>query len=588
MALRMTQPVKDKRTGKYIFRKAVPDRLRARLGKREVQITLGTSDPTEARERFTVVAARVQAEWKALEAEPDPAAAPNALAEEPPRLKFKHLQGLAGEYYRWLVGKFDEEPGDRQRWLDELAEVDRVTRKLPNRPPGTMTAFLPKARAFLEEKGYALDDSDIWELARTIVAADRLAKQRLAQNAVGDYSPDPAAERFPRWEEVEPKIARRLEPDVSPRAEVARKALTAKDHFDDWARDCQLSVGTIKRWRPVLNSLAAFAKTDDLSEVDVDTVFAWRKSLLDEGRSAKTVGEVYLAAARSFFNWAVENRHVAVNPAAGIKVRVKKKTAATGRPEPGFDDSEANAILSEALRPASGKETGRFTAAKRWAPWLCAYSGARVNEITQLRREDVSTRTIDGEEVWVMRITPEAGTVKTGVVRDVPLHPHLVDQGFPKWVVGRPEGPLFYDPALARGGKQENPQYVKVGAKLAEWVRDWVIGDDEVQPNHAWRHRFNAVANRVGMVPEFRDAIMGHAPRTEGEIYGGNVPIEVKWREIKKLGRYDVQPPTGPRVRKREPKAEAPDAAEVPKKGGRPLKRQPVPTKEAMDTNRTS
>ncbi len=36
MALRMTQPVKDKRTGTYIFRKAVPDRLCTRVGKREL------------------------------------------------------------------------------------------------------------------------------------------------------------------------------------------------------------------------------------------------------------------------------------------------------------------------------------------------------------------------------------------------------------------------------------------------------------------------------------------------------------------------------------------------------------------------
>ena len=194
-------------------------------------------------------------------------------------------------------------------------------------------------------------------------------------------------------------------------------------------------------------------KDASASSSTVSTVFAWRNALLDEGRSAKTVGEVYLAAARSFFNWAVENNLTDVNPAASIKVRVKKK-ATTNRTTPGFEDAEANAILSEALRPAAGKETGRFTAAKRWVPWLCAYSGARVNEVTQLRRADVFARTIDGEEVWVMRITPEAGTVKTGAARDVPLHPHLVEQGFFDWVAGRPDGPLFYDPDLRAAARE--------------------------------------------------------------------------------------------------------------------------------------
>jgi hypothetical protein len=133
---------------------------------------------------------------------------------------------------------------------------------------------------------------------------------------------------------------------------------------------------------------------------------------------------------------------------------------------------------------------------------------------------------------------------------------------------------------LARGGKRENPQYVKVGAKLAEWVRDWAIGDAEVQPNHAWRHRFKTAARNVRMDPEVRDAIQGHAPRTEGEAYGGHVPLDAKWAEIKKLRRYDVKPPSGPRVRKRELKAEATDPTEAPKKRGRPPKRRPAPAED--------
>ena len=87
-------------------------------------------------------------------------------------------------------------------------------------------------------------------------------------------------------------------------------------------------------------------------------------------------------------------------------------------------------------------------------------------------------------------------------------------------------------------------------------MRDWVVGDEQVQPNHAWRHRFKAVARKVRMDPEVRDAIQGHKPRTEGEKYGGNVPLDAKWDEIKRLRRYDVQPPTEPRVRKRRSKGD--------------------------------
>jgi len=69
-------------------------------------------------------------------------------------------------------------------------------------------------------------------------------------------------------------------------------------------------------------------------------------------------------------------------------------------------------------------------AATRWVPWLCAYTGARVGEIVQLRKQDL--RSVGG--VWVLRITPGAGTVKNKEAREVVLHPHLVEQGFPEFV----------------------------------------------------------------------------------------------------------------------------------------------------------
>ena len=47
---------------------------------------------------------------------------------------------------------------------------------------------------------------------------------------------------------------------------------------------------------------------------------------------------------------------------------------------------------------------------------------------------------------WVVRITPEAGTVKTNRAREVILHPQLVELGFPEFVKGVAQGPLFLTP----------------------------------------------------------------------------------------------------------------------------------------------
>jgi hypothetical protein len=42
-----------------------------------------------------------------------------------------------------------------------------------------------------------------------------------------------------------------------------------------------------------------------------------------------------------------------------------------------------------------------------------------------------------------MRLTPEAGTIKTRKPMAVPLHDHIIAQGFLGFVAQRGQGPLF-------------------------------------------------------------------------------------------------------------------------------------------------
>src|SRR5205823_807148 len=110
--------------------------------------------------------------------------------------------------------------------------------------------------------------------------------------------------------------------------------------------------------------------------------------------------------------------------------------------------------------------------------WLLAYSGARVGEMAQLRKEDLSRE----GKLWIIRITPEAGTVKNDEPRRVVVHPHLVDMGFIKFVQAAPSGYLFLRPA--DDGDVLGPlQGIK--NRLAEFVRA-LVTDRAVDPNHGW------------------------------------------------------------------------------------------------------
>jgi integrase len=237
-----------------------------------------------------------------------------------------------------------------------------------------------------------------------------------------------------------------------------------------------------------------------------------------------------LAGLKTVFGWAVANRKIASNPAAGITIKLGKPAKLRSK---GFTESEATAILSAAFRHASSTERPQTVAAKRWGPWLCAYTGARVGEVAQLRKQDVRR---EGEH-WVMRITPEAGTVKTNEARDVVLHPHQIETGFPEFVAGAPNGHLFLTPSKA--GDVLGPlQGLK--NRLAEFARR-IVPDPNVAPNHGWRHRFKTVGMDCGIPPRILDSIQGQAPRSVADTYG-DVTLATSAREIAKIPRITVSP----------------------------------------------
>ena len=63
-------------------------------------------------------------------------------------------------------------------------------------------------------------------------------------------------------------------------------------------------------------------------------------------------------------------------------------------------------------------------------------------------------------------MTPEAGAVKGGEARDIPLHQHLIELGFPAFVASVPSGHVFLTPAA--GGDVLGPfMDVKIIAALA-------------------------------------------------------------------------------------------------------------------------
>jgi integrase len=241
------------------------------------------------------------------------------------------------------------------------------------------------------------------------------------------------------------------------------------------------------------------------------------------------------------FGTGVAKKKLKVNPAAEVQVKFNKRGIQV-RPK-GYTDDEARAILTAALAGPSGLG-GRSEENKRairWGPWVCAFTGARITEVMQLRSDDLLFEMVDGQRIACLRITPEAGSVKTGSYRMVPVHPQLQDIGLIDVFQSLPAGPVFYN-LSPRRGKPADPveRAQNTGAKVGTWVREDVkITDKKVQPNHAWRHRFKTLARDVGIPPEYMDVIQGHEDGRASSGYG-ETTIKALWREIQKLPRWDM------------------------------------------------
>ena len=288
-----------------------------------------------------------------------------------------------------------------------------------------------------------------------------------------------------------------------------------------------------RRQSVAIESLRKFLKQDDARKITKKDLLEWRDHLM-QTLAAKTVSDVYLSTVRTLLSWAVDNDHLPENPATSVKQRKPRKVYNRER---GYTDAEALKVLKASRSHTPNKDVNGYirekpqlTAAKRWVPIICAYTGARVTEITQLRKEDF--RKEEGQ--WIARITPDAGSVKAGGYRDVPMHSQIINEGFGDFIRAAKSGPLFHNGIGADSYVRKSKQ---ISNQLGDWLRQTGLRPDGIQPNHAWRHRFKTQCLELGVSDRVMDAIQGHAAKSAGDGYG-DVTLKTKAGAIEKLPNY--------------------------------------------------
>ncbi|MDT4737078.1 DUF6538 domain-containing protein [Bradyrhizobium sp. WYCCWR 12699] len=485
-----------------------------------IMITTGTPDRTLAKAKAVDIAAEVERQLKALREGPKP-------------LTAKQISALSGIVYRAFAGGLENNPGlTSQQWL-RVADENRAAQRgeysvgarlgifkdederrkadMENRFAGIVDATLTREAVFTTEESR-------WQIIEAVSRDLTEGTKKLARNADGDFTPDTYANRFP------PPT------DLLQGSRPTGKSLTAlADAWHSAAVARGVRPRDARRWKAVVLRFKEWLTYDDLSRITPERVQAWGDERSAAGVAPKTINDTDFAALRAVFGWGRQRGWLAINPAkeARIEGRGKKRIR-----EKWFLEGEIAAILNAALAVQGTKrENPKTTAAKRWVPWLCAYSGARVVEMIQLRREDIRREGI----AWVIRVNPEAGDVKTDDYRDVPVHEHLIATGFIEFVQQSRPGHLFCDI-----GKDGNTAGTADGVykRVYTMVRS-VLTDDRVQPNHAWRYTFKTFGHDAGLNDLTIDAICGHSARTEGEKYRG-ITVKKRMEVMAAFPRYKL------------------------------------------------
>lgn len=245
------------------------------------------------------------------------------------------------------------------------------------------------------------------------------------------------------------------------------------------------------------------------------------------GRLSPGTVKSYLDNLAAVFNWAVEEELLDKNPASGIA----QKGAPTVKRR-GFTPEELERIFA----PLPLERKARPW--RYWVPAIAAFSGARANELCQLRVADVVT--VDGHLCLDLSVFDDEGVrddakrLKTGASeRVIPLHPQIIEAGFEAFV------------ATARAARQERlfPQ-LKEGPDgryshdLTRWFArhlDKVGLKQRALVFHSFRHGFRDACRVAGVDGETADALGGWAAKGQSARYGRRGMVEVLYRALKSV-----------------------------------------------------
>lgn len=483
-----------RRGGAYSLRRRIPlDLIAAYGGRKEIVRALGTNDFAEAKRTHARLWVELDEEFGARRAslaiDPDahirrklaeirPLMARNANREEP----------SAEEIERQI----EEAQVSLRLCLEEEAEYER--RELPRQ---RLLALLSVPNHLLSLEEQAL--KDLISDARFDVEKAKIA---LAKR------PEPVPSALP----------------TTPPP--ARKTAGLDTSFDElvawWERDRNPEAKTVAAHKAVAQWFVDRTNVTNVRLATANDVRTFRTRLIQEGQTPANI-RTKLSRLRTLFGYACGEGIIDINPATDIKPPVDKRLGKARLPWSADDLNLlfAGPVHSVGSRPIRGRGEAAY-----WLPLLALFSGARLEELAQLRRGDIREEQYVVDEktddlAWCIDINtgPDGNNhlKNAGAIRLIPLHPTLIELGFLKYAQSHSDPKALLFPDLKPNGEDRH------GAKWGEWFSTYrrSIGlNDSRKVFHSLRHTFKDYCRGSKIDERVQRQLMGHAPIDVADTYG--------------------------------------------------------------------
>ena len=252
-----------------------------------------------------------------------------------------------------------------------------------------------------------------------------------------------------------------------------------------------------------------------------------------EGQEPKNINKL-IYRVRVFFKWLKNNysEYVPQNHFDGLSIQEKK----FDKPRDIFTNKELHKIFDTTpfLNNTIRNPHRRNKLASYFVPIIAIHTGMRLEEICQLRLEDVYKEgTVD-----IIRVTISKETKLKTVTsqRIVPIHENLKRVGFLEYcnyMKKQKKERVFWDLTKSRDGYGRN-----IGRYFMEYLRKVGVYEFQSKVFHSFRHTFITTLLQNGVREEVVNGLCGHKQKTMSTTiyFKGGFPSDLLYEEgISKL-----------------------------------------------------